>query len=34
MYLTTTNVGHPKLQAWKYALPGDEKIFEIERTNQ
>ena len=31
MYLTTTNVGHPKLQAWKYALPGDDKIFEIER---
>ena len=31
MYLTSTNVGHPKLQAWKYALPGDEKIFEIER---
>jgi dipeptidyl aminopeptidase/acylaminoacyl peptidase len=31
MYLTTTNVGHPKLQAWKYALPGDSKIFEIER---
>ena len=31
MYLTTTNVGHPILQAWKYALPGDEKIFEIER---
>ena len=31
MYLTTTNVGHPELQAWKYALPGDEKIFEIER---
>mgnify|MGYP000209044340 FL=1 len=31
MYLTTTNVGHPKLQAWKYALPGDKKIFEIER---
>ena len=31
MYLTTTKVGHPKLQAWKYALPGDEKIFEIER---
>ena len=31
MYLTTTNVGHPKLQSWKYALPGDEKIFEIER---
>ena len=31
MYLTTTNVGHPILQAWKYALPGDDKIFEIER---
>ena len=31
MYLTTTNVGHPKLKAWKYALPGDKKIFEIER---
>ena len=31
MYLTTTNVGHPKLEKWKYALPGDEKIFEIER---
>ena len=31
MYLTTTNVGHPKLQSWKYALPGDKKIFEIER---
>jgi dipeptidyl aminopeptidase/acylaminoacyl peptidase len=31
MYLTTTNIGHPKLQAWKYALPGDSKIFEIER---
>jgi len=31
MHLTTTNVGHPKLDTWKYALPGDEKIFEIER---
>ena len=31
MYLTSTNVGHPKLEAWKYALPGDDKIFEIER---
>ncbi len=31
MYLATTNVGHPKLQKWKYTLPGDEKIFEIER---
>ena len=32
MYLATTNVGHPKLEKWKYTLPGDEKIFEIERT--
>jgi dipeptidyl aminopeptidase/acylaminoacyl peptidase len=31
MYLTSTNVGHPKLEDWKYALPGDDKIFEIER---
>ena len=31
MYLTSTNIGHPKLEAWKYALPGDDIIFEIER---
>ena len=31
MYLTSTNVGHPKLEAWKYALPGDKIIFQIER---
>ena len=31
MYLASTNVGHPKLEKWKYTLPGDEKIFEIER---
>ena len=31
MYLASTNVGHPKLEKWKYALPGDKKIFEIER---
>ena len=31
MYLTTTNVGHPNLQKWKYTLPGDKNIFEIER---
>jgi dipeptidyl-peptidase-4 len=31
MYLVSTNVGHPTLQAWKYPLPGDEKIFMIER---
>ncbi len=31
MYLTTTNVGHPKLEAWKYPLPGDSLIFRIHR---
>src|SRR5690606_25158967 len=31
MYLTTTNVGHPILEAWKYPLPGDSAIFMIER---
>ena len=31
MYLWTTNVGHPKLEAWKYPLPGDSLIFRIER---
>ena len=31
MYLTTTNVGHPKLEAWKHPLPGDKTIFTIER---
>ncbi len=31
MYLVTTEVGHPKLEAWKYPLPGDDKIFRIER---
>ena len=31
MYLVDTRVGHPNLQAWKYPLPGDEKIFMIER---
>jgi len=31
MYLVTTRVGHPELQAWKYPLPGDDKIFMIER---
>jgi dipeptidyl aminopeptidase/acylaminoacyl peptidase len=31
MYLTSTNVGHPRLEAWKYALPGDSTIFQIER---
>jgi dipeptidyl aminopeptidase/acylaminoacyl peptidase len=31
MYLVDTRVGHPRLQAWKYPLPGDEHIFTIER---
>ncbi|MDX2415467.1 MAG: DPP IV N-terminal domain-containing protein, partial [Bacteroidales bacterium] len=31
MYLVTTNVGHPKLEAWKYPLPGDSLAFRIER---
>ena len=31
MYLVDTRVGHPRLQAWKYPLPGDEHIFMIQR---
>jgi len=31
MYLTTTNVGHPKLHAWKHPLPGDSIVFKLER---
>ncbi|HEX9001792.1 MAG TPA: DPP IV N-terminal domain-containing protein, partial [Blastocatellia bacterium] len=31
MYLVNTQIGHPKLEAWKYPLPGDEKIFMINR---
>ena len=31
MYLVETKVGHPVLQAWKYPLPGDDKIFMIQR---
>jgi len=31
MYLVTTNVGHPKLDAWKYPLPEDSVIFRIHR---
>ena len=31
MYLVHTAVGHPNLEAWKYPLPGDPKIFEIQR---
>lgn len=31
MYLVTTNVGHPKLESWKYPLPGDSIVAMIER---
>lgn len=31
MYLTTTNVGHPTLKAWKYPLPGDKDVTMIHR---
>jgi len=31
MYLVSTTTGHPQLQAWKYPLPGDDKIFMLER---
>jgi dipeptidyl-peptidase 4 len=31
MYLVNTQLGHPRLEAWKHPLPGDEKIFMIER---
>ncbi|MEP6716782.1 MAG: DPP IV N-terminal domain-containing protein [Terriglobia bacterium] len=31
MYLVSTAVGHPKLEAWKYPLPGDDVIASIQR---
>jgi dipeptidyl aminopeptidase/acylaminoacyl peptidase len=31
MYLVSTNVGHPNLEAWKYPLPGDKTIFRVHR---
>lgn len=31
MYLVTTNVGAPKLEAWKYPLPEDKEIIKIYR---
>jgi len=31
MYLVSTNVGHPTLEAWKYPLPEDKEIFRIHR---
>ena len=30
MYTVDTRVGHPKLDAWRYPLPGDDKVFMIE----
>ena len=31
MYLVSTNVGNPKLESWKYPMPGDSAIFRISR---
>jgi dipeptidyl aminopeptidase/acylaminoacyl peptidase len=31
MYMVSTNVGHPKLEAWKYPMPEDSVIFRVER---
>ena len=31
MYMYNTQVGHSKLEQWKYPLPGDSLIFRIER---
>lgn len=31
MYLVSTNVGSPELQAWKYPMPGDSVIFRVSR---
>jgi dipeptidyl aminopeptidase/acylaminoacyl peptidase len=31
MYLVSTNVGHPKLEKWKYPLVGDADVTMIER---
>ena len=31
MYLVNTQVGHPKLEAWRYPLPEDSVIFRITR---
>jgi len=31
MYLVSTEPGHPKLEAWKYPLPGDDVVAMIER---
>ncbi len=31
MYLATTNVGAPRLEAWKYPLPQDKEVIKIHR---
>ena len=31
MYLVSTNVGHPKLNEWKYPMPGDSNVIMIQR---
>ncbi len=31
MHLVSTNIGAPKIKSWKYPLPEDEKIIQIER---
>jgi dipeptidyl-peptidase-4 len=31
MYLVSTNVGHPTLDAWPYPLPGDKDVNMVER---
>ena len=31
MYLVSTKIGHPELQAWKCPLPGDSLIFRMSR---
>jgi dipeptidyl aminopeptidase/acylaminoacyl peptidase len=31
MYLVSTQVGHPQLQAWKYPLPGDDTVAMLHR---
>ena len=31
MYLVSTQMGHPKLEQWKYPLPGDKDVTMIER---
>jgi dipeptidyl aminopeptidase/acylaminoacyl peptidase len=31
MHMVSTESGHPRLESWKYPLPGDSLIFRIER---